>query len=283
MGAHTSHSDDSRAHRIQQAVKWTVYGLLIVNFGFYIFEDWSRAIHTLDASSTFLDWTTEFATSIDESAWFVLLFMLELETYILGDKQWKGWVAYTVRGLRILCIVMIAHTVYAWTDTVIDYSKEKPVENVTSLCEMTDQRVAYVYNLEYTSVTADNCASLSSATQFYWLGDDPLVVTYDGLKLELNLAWADWVEAVAWLLILILIELVVRLQDRGVTDGLAITWAGRSKIALYILLIGIAGYWATLSHWLYVWDELLWIGGFAAIEMNVSQWRDEIVDEVVGA
>jgi hypothetical protein len=30
---------------------------------------------------------------------------------------------------------------------------------------------------------------------------------------------------------------------------------------------------------LYLWDELVWIGGFAAIEMNVSQWRDELLDK----
>ncbi len=35
----------------------------------------------------------------------------------------------------------------------------------------------------------------------------------------------------------------------------------------------------------YLWDELVWIGGFAAIEMNVSQWRDELLgrkDKVLG-
>ncbi len=49
------------------------------------------------------------------------------------------------------------------------------------------------------------------------------------------------------------------------------------KFLLYLSLIIIGIYWATLSHWLYLWDELVWIGGFAAIEMNVSQWRDELL------
>jgi len=43
------------------------------------------------------------------------------------------------------------------------------------------------------------------------------------------------------------------------------------------LLLGI--YWASLSHWLCTWDTLVWIGGFAAIEMNVSEWREELVEE----
>ena len=73
MGTHVTHSDQSRAHQVKQAIKWTIYILLLINFGFYIAEDWGRALHTLDADSTFLDWTGEFATSIDESAWFILL------------------------------------------------------------------------------------------------------------------------------------------------------------------------------------------------------------------
>jgi hypothetical protein len=38
-------------------------------------------------------------------------------------------------------------------------------------------------------------------------------------------------------------------------------------------------YWASLSHWLYLWDELVWIGGFAAIEMNINEWRDELLEK----
>lgn len=87
--------------RIQQVVKWVVYALLLINWGFYIVEDWNNAILALDAESTLLDWTSEFATSIDESAWFVLLFMFELETYILEDEKWTGWLAHTVHGVRI--------------------------------------------------------------------------------------------------------------------------------------------------------------------------------------
>ena len=73
-----------------QAVKWAVYTLLIINFVFYVFEDAARAVHTLDAGSTFFVWTSEFANSIDESAWFLLLFMFELETYVVAEENWKG-------------------------------------------------------------------------------------------------------------------------------------------------------------------------------------------------
>jgi len=272
---------DFNIHKIQQAIKWTVYTLLIVNFVFYVFEDWNRAVHTLNAGSTFLDWTGEFANSIDESAWFLLLFMFELETYVLSDKDWQGWVAHTVRGARVFCYVLIAHTVYAYTIVVISLQPTVAVEDISDLCGLTGADVSYVYNLEYTEVTDQTCGALSTASQFYWLAEDPIVSDMAGLNLERDLAWADLIEAVIWLLILLAIELVVRLQSRGVTGGAWISTGNAVKIFLYATLVGIGVYWATLSHWLYLWDELVWIGGFAAIEMNISEWRGELRENLV--
>ena len=42
------------------------------------------------------------------------------------------------------------------------------------------------------------------------------------------------------------------------------------------MLWGAAAYWGYQGHWLFVWDESLWILGFIAIEMNVVDWRGEI-------
>jgi hypothetical protein len=265
------------AHKIQQAVKWAVYTLLIVNFVFYIFEDWNRAFHTLDVNSTFLDWTSEFATSIDESAWFLLLFMFELETYVIADKDWSGWIERAVRGARMLCYVMLAHSVYAFTFIVINLQPTTMVEG--SLCDMTGDNVSYVYNLEYTEVNEQTCGGLSAATEYYQLADDPLVSDMPGLILERRLAWADLIEVVVWLLILLAIEVVVRFQSRGVTGGTTISAINMTKLFLYGTLALLAIYWASLGHWLYFWDEFVWIAGFAAIEMNISEWRDEMLEE----
>jgi len=277
MSQHPAVSADSKMHKIQQAVKWTVYTLLIINFVFYVFEDWNRAIHTLHAGSTFLDWTSEFANSIDESAWFLLIFMFELETYVVADEDWTGWVAHTVRGARLVCYVLIAHTVYAYIIVVANLLPTVAVENVSDLCGLTSADVSYVYNLEYTEVNEQNCGELSNESQFYWLAEDPIVSDMAGLNLERDLAWVDLIEAVVWLLILLAIEVVVRLQRGGVTGGALMSTANTLKIFLYLSLIALGIYWATLSHWLYLWDELVWIGGFAAIEMNVSEWRDELL------
>ena len=285
MSQHPAVTADSKMHKIQQAVKWTVYTMLIINFVFYIFEDWDRAIHTLHAGSTFLDWTSEFANSIDESAWFLLLFMFELETYVVADEDWKGWIAHTVRGARLFCYVLIAHTVYAYIIVVANLQPTVAVEDISDLCGLIGADVSYVYNLEYTEVNDQTCGELSGESQFYWLAGDPVVSDMAGLNLERDLAWADLIEAVVWLLILLAIEIVVRLQSRGVSGGAMISTANTLKVCLYLTLIALGSYWATLSPWLYFWDELVWIGGFAAIEMNVSQWRDELLgkkDKLLG-
>ncbi len=278
MNALLARFSGARLHAIQQAAKWIVYSLLLINWGFYIYEDWDRAVHTLNSSSTVFEWGREFATSIDEAAWFILLLMFELETYMLADSAWTGWVSRTVHAVRIVCFVMIAHTVLAFAIAVNDLEPTVPVLGVDSLCDIVDDDISFVYNLDYTVVTADNCAALGGNTTMYRVGSDPVVSTIEGLNLERDIAWSDLVEVVTWLLIIAAIELVVRLQERGITSGTTISIAGKIKIFLYLVLFGLAAYWGSLGHWLYSWDTFVWIAGFTAIEMNIQEWRDEILE-----
>ena len=269
----------SRKIDVQQLIKWVVYTLLIVNFGFYILEDWNRADHSLRAGATFFQWTREFAVSIDEVAWFALLFMFELDTYALSDETLDGAVSYVIRAIRVVCYVLLAHTLIAYTTEVVELENAPPVDEVSSLCEMTTQDVSFVRNLEYTVVDENNCEELTAARSLFWTEAGTVVSDTEGLALETRLAWVDLFEASAWLLIVFLIEFIVWLQERGITSGPLLRGANYASTFLYLTLLSMAAYWGWLSHWLYVWDELLWIGGFAAIEMNMSDWRDEIDEE----
>ncbi len=267
-------------HRLQQGLKWVVYSFLLLNFVYYIWEDTDRALHVLTDSSTFADFAAEYATTLAVLAWLMLLAMFELETYQIDDRYWTRNVERVVHGVRIVCYLLIAHTVFAFVDAVQDYSEARPVDGVTSLCEMTDQDVSWVYNLDYTAVTADNCAALSDASSLYWVGvDDPVVSSLAGWQLEKDLAWSDLIEIIVWLIIIALIELVVRLQGKGVTGGPIIRNANRSKLVGYGILFLLSAWWTWLGHWIYAWDTFLWIAGFAAIEMNVNEWREEMLGE----
>lgn len=283
MEAASTAAADLRLHRIQQAVKWTVYTLLLVNWGFYIADDIGWARHTLHAESTVFDWTSAFSTSIDELAWFILLGMFELETYTLSDRAWKPWVERLVHGLRLACYVMLAHTIFAYASNVFDLRPTQPVEDATELCDLAGADLSYTYNLEYTEITRETCDGLSTASEFYRVGKAPVVTDMPGLALERQLAWADLYEGVAWLLAILAIEVVVRLQERGITGGNLMRTADWGKNLLYASILGVGVWWASLSHWLYLWDEFLWIGGFMAIGMNLSEWRKEIDNERAGA
>ena len=266
-------------HKLQQFLKWTVYTLLIVNWGFYIAEDWTRASHALTDESSLLHWARQFAVSIDELAWFLLLFMFELETYVLEAEDWTGWARRVVHGIRLLCFVMIAHTVFAYVNSMVDLQTTAPVEDTSSLCDLIDRDLSFVHNLDYTELTEANCKTLSSATNLYWVADYPVVTGETGLELERDLALADIFEVTAWLLVIVAIEVVVRLQDRGIAGGTLMKTLNHAKIFLYLFILSIGIYWASLGHWLCLWDEFLWIGGFIAIETNLSGWRNELREE----
>ncbi len=270
-------------HKLQQAIKWTVYTLLLINFGYYIAEDWNRALHTLGPDAGLVDWAGEFATSIDEAGWFLLLFMFELETYILEDETWTGWTARFVHGVRMVCYLMLGHTIYAYLIAATSLQATVPVEGVTDLCQLADSGTAFVFNLEYTEIAEPVCSELSRADRFYWVEQGTVVSDAAGVALERELAWVDLAEATIWLLVVLAIEIVIRLQNKDIVEGLLITVAKRSQYVLYGALFLIAAYWATLSHWLYAWDEFVWIAGFAAIEMNLSEWRQDILEAQAAA
>ena len=130
-------------------------------------------------------------------------------------------------------------------------------------------------------VDAANCGTLSAGGELFQIGGDLVVTDAAGLSGELGLAIVDIIEVTAWLVVVILIELVVVVQERGTSEGPFITWSNYLTVALYSMLVFIACYWMWKGHWVYAWDELLWIGGFLAIEMNLSEWRDEMGEAAV--
>ncbi len=260
----------------RQIIKWIIYSLLLVNFALYIRDDWQIALHTMRDGGSILQWTSAFATSIDESAWFILLFLLELETYILSDETLEGPVKWILHAIRIPCYIFLAHTLYAFGNTVYDLSQVTPIAGITELCQLVAANVSYVDNLEYTLLDSDNCASLSSASQFFYTEPDLVVTDSYDLAVERHLAWIDLIEAITWLCILFSIELMVWLQERGITKGRLVRVTNISKVVLYLILWGAAGYWIFKGHYYFAWDEFIWISGFFFIEMNVSDWRKEI-------
>ena len=261
----------------RQLLKIVVYSLLLINFAQYIRNDWVIAGHTLHSGSTFLDWTRAYAVTIDESAWIILLILFEMETYLINNPLSRAK-AMLMLVVRLCCYGFLAHTLYAYIFYAYELSQAQVVEGVSNLCQMVGQDVSYAYNLVYSEISADNCANLSSASQFLYIDPPTFFIVQDlaGLRIEKQLIWVDIVEAITWLLILATIEVTVYLQDRGIVKGLLLKSVNNAKFLLYSILWGAIFYWIYRGHYMFAWDEFVWIVGFVAIEMNVVEWRKEI-------
>jgi len=268
------------AHKYRNWIKWTVYTLLLINFGYYIWEDWMVAAHSLRQGGTFLDWTTSFANTLDETAWFLLLALFELETYAIPDDVFTPALERTLHAGRIVCYVFLAHTIFAYSVNVVDLERKVTVlPEIHSLCELANEEISFASNMDYTLIDEENCRVLSDASEFYQMVVPSVVTDRRGLRIEKELGWVDLIEAITWLLIVLTIEIEVRLQNQDIASGSLMRATDAAKVVLYGILLLAMGYWAYRSLWLYVWDEFVWIAGFAIIEMNVSEWRDELLAE----
>ena len=235
----------------------------------------------MQAGDPLLKWMNSYATSIDEMAWFALLFLFEAETYGLSDDALNRVTRFIFVTIRIACYAFLLHTMYAYWFTYLELSNVVAFPSSTSLCDLARQDFSFLMNLAYTVIDASNCDTLTSGSELFRIGEDLVVTDAAGLSGERGLAIIDIIEVTAWLAVVLIIEFVVVLQERGTSEGPLITWSNYLTIALYTVLVLIAVYWIWKGHYVYAWDELLWIGGFAAIEMNLSEWRDDLSEAAV--
>lgn len=273
-------STDANTSKIdfKQYIKWAVYLLLTVNFSLYINEEWTVAQHVLRDGGSFLDWTASFKTSIDVTAWLILLFLFELETYALSDEQLTKRRVMLMHFIRLICYSFVAHTVYVNITTAHELLEDIPLA-INSLCELVDTNVSYTRNYAYTLIDQSNCQSLSTETQFYSMDAGAAVTDQTGWAFIQYMSKLDVIESISWISVMIAIDVVVRIQERGITSGPLLRGLNSAKLVFYSVLWVAIGHWLYYGLYLYAWDEFLWIAGFAAIEMNVAEWRQEIVEE----
>jgi hypothetical protein len=267
-------ASNERTINYQQVVKWTVYTLLLLNWALYIREDWLNAQHTLRNGGGLLDWTGAFGTSLDEAAWFGLLALWELETYALSEHAWTRFVRGLFLAIRGVCYVFLAHTVFAWGTTWVELRNLQPSDEITHLCELEGKGISFTRNLDYTLIDEVNCAGLTVGPDLFFV-DNSAVTDRAGLAIERRSTWFDLQDAITWLLVMFTIEIGIWLHERNITGG-ALMLVSQLGKAFYAVLFLDAAYWAWMGQWLYAWDQLLWIGGFWAIEFNLKEWREAI-------
>jgi hypothetical protein len=262
--------------KIFQLFKYSVYALLTLNIYLFFDEEWAASAHRFADGIILSDIIEGFAASIDTAAWVVLLLMFELETCVLDDRHFTKRVTWTLHGLRAFCYIFIVYAFYGYLTKLIFLSGSGPLPNVSDICTLVDGQWAYAIDFdEYEILTAVNCAAFSTAKSFLQYPGMFAVVDQAGLTDIIRLAWVDVINAAVWLLVVLVLEIDVRLQERHKLEGAVLYLSNASKYILYSALFMAAVYWGVKGDFVDFWDAFLWLVAFVFIELNVVEWRQE--------
>jgi len=264
-----------------QIFKYSVYLLIFINVIEFTREDYLASAHTfrngIDAWSQFFD---AYATTLDSIAWFVLLLMFELETYVIPDEKFVGKTRWAVQITGIICLLLVLQAFIGYWDkyTVMDAFALSVFDNA---CSALGTVQSYATDLdEYFALNAQNCAAISG-TSIYIHDANSLLASSEILDRMKSLALTDVINAGTWILIVIVLEIDVLLQMRGELTHKLYRINVYFKSILYFVLFAAAVYWGISSALLDFWDAMLWIIAFFFIELNLFQWNEETTDKTI--
>ena len=263
-------------YKLYQAFKYAVYALLAWNIVlFFIRESGAIDFRFLDGLKPG-DVIEAFAATIDTTAWVILLLMFELETWVLDDRLITPRVMRLLHTLRAACYAFIAYAFYGYLTKLLFFLGASPLAGVSDLCTLVGQDWAYASRGDtYETLTSANCAGFPAASEYVRLPGVTAVVDAPGLTAILRLATVDLVNSGVWLLVVALLEVDVRLQERGRLEGTVLAASTALKLLLYTILFAAAVYWGLKGEFVDFWDAFLWLVAFFFIEMNIFEWRRE--------
>ncbi len=254
-------------------VKYLVYVLLSFNIYLFLQEELGALEHTFVDGFELGQIIQVFSATIDTTAWVLLLLLFELETSVLEDDKIKGLMKWSLHGLRLICYAAVF---YAFTGY---YAELVALYQTTLLpgfdpCASLGQGWSRLITIdEYEPLSAANCASMGPLIQ--QMGEFNIVTDSEVLQSVRWLGWTDVINSGAWLLVVIVLEIEVRLQLRGDLSDRIMRFTLFIKYALYGTLFACAGYWGVAGDFLDFWDAALWLFAFIFIELNVFEWQAE--------
>jgi hypothetical protein len=268
-----------RARRLFQAVKYLTFTLLCMNVWLFLGQELASASHSVQGDLALTDVVQLFSATLDTAAWVVLLLLFELETAVIPDHRLVGATRWCIHSLRLLCTLAILSAFYGY------WEEWRVLEQVSALtlpsCELVDAQWSVLLGLDdFAQLTGDNCVGFS-ATLYQLTELDRVLVTPEVLAETQWLAITDVVNAAAWILVVIVLELEVRLLPiAGGFSARVAPLINGSKILLYATLAVAAIYWGFEGDFLDFWDAALWLFAFVFIEMNVFEWQREVASPV---
>lgn len=263
-------------HSLFQLFKYSVYVLLSLNIWFFGREEFLAAQLEYSDGIPLGSIIGAYAATIDTAAWVILLLMFELETCILEDRHFTPPVTATLHTVRAICYAFIVYSFYGYVANLLFSYDVTAASGLSDVCALAGEGWSYAVTLdEYVAITAANCASFSDQAAFLRFGELPAVVDATGLVDIQRLAWVDVINSGVWILVVALLEIDVRLQEKGLFEGIALQVSNALKFLLYAILFLAAIYWGLKGDFVDFWDAFLWLLAFFFIELNVVEWREE--------
>lgn len=264
--------------RIFNTIKYLVYALLCLNVYLFLQEELLALEHTFVDGIEPGQLIQVFSATIDTAAWVILLLMFELETAALDDRQIRGMVKWALHGLRGICYIALGYAFTGYCAELVTLYDVTPLAAIDA-CSLLGGDYSVLVDLdEYEPLEASNCNALGG--QLYRLTGFDILVDADTLRSAQLLAWTDVINAGAWILIVIVLEVEVRLQLRGNLSDRVMGTTKIIKVILYTILFLAAAYWGFAGDFLDFWDAVLWLFAFIFIELNVFNWQYETDQQV---
>jgi hypothetical protein len=261
-------------YTLYRLFKYSIYGLLCYNAVLFFRDDHLAAAQVFAGAVTWRNAVEAYAETVDTMSWVLLLLLFELETAVISDESLQGYRKWIPAGVRLICYFFIVYAFYGY------WAKYQMVSNyapfpIADLCGLIGSNFTYVVTLdEYLPIDKGACVALQGMP-LVQIADTLIIGTAAALKEAINFAVVDVVNAAAWLLVVILLEVEVFLQLRHQLTDVALVTMKALKSLLYLVLLGAAVYWGVTGSFLNFWDAFLWLVAFVFIEMNIFEWHEE--------
>ena len=265
-------------YQVFRWVKYLTYALLSLNIWLFFSEELNSARFAIETGEEVALGVQLFSATLDTLAWVILLLLFELETAVIPDERLRGKIRLGIHGVRMLCTAAI---VMAFLGYFGEWLTLLPSELLSGdACSRVTESWSVMIKLDdFMPLTAENCGQFGADTRIV-TGLDQVMASPAGLLEGQRLALVDVINSAAWILVVILLEIEVRVLTRWGGASMPLSQVATfAKAVLYATLVAAAIYWGFKGDFLDFWDAALWLFAFVFIELNVFEWQQELRDQ----
>ena len=261
-----------------QVFKYSVYLFLCANIFLFLRKEWIAAVHRFPDGYGINQWIEVYPSTIDTASWFLLLMLFELETFIIPNKNLTNRLQWALRISRGLCYTFVLYSFWGY---ISSYTWLLPFEmtELQNLCDILGQ--SWMVDTDsFKTISSENCTQLAKGDLFFKYGDQNIFTDQITFRIAIYLAIIGIINSLAWILVVVVLEIDVWLQLQNKFSGWAFKISKFSKNVLYCILLIAAIYWGISGKFLDFWDAFMWIVAFFFIENNLIEWKKETEEEV---